>query len=499
MSSSPHLANQPAAPKNLTGQVNESPVHDGTRISQAKLVRTFRPGCSSKTPEKELKSQEPLKNDEGCDLQVPPVSGGFTAASSASSAKAAVYLESVKPTPLPIPSGGSPLHKMYDPANMEDPAGKELVKLFSELKTKDLKLSQFLQKNPEFFPPPPQKCTFKIRLFYIYTLIIIGLTIFFVVDPKMATKAAKDLVYLIKLTAKLHWAWRTLLYSALICLHQLFGVPLQTVTVALICFATKQFLYGYIVVVTNCFLCSLLVFFLVRRPIKNYIERSFRDNSFVQVIRAEAGLAPVKVSFLFRFMYLPGMYKNLGLSLSTINFATFIVPAVIEICLSNTINCMVGVMLREGFTNVSPESGDARDKSARERKIVIYFSYIMSGLQVICIIIAVLVTMMKMKKIRYLQKLLEIKLEREKRISQGYIFDFEAQKVAPPQEMEKDSEAMFSPEKTPMLQQIEEHQVQVFKPLDLDQSVVSVSQESPRVPDHEAHDQSSIAGILDGS
>src|SRR3990167_910792 len=349
------------------------------------------------------------------------------------------------------------------------------------LKPRDQKLSEFLQKNPAFFPPPQKKCTFRIRLFYIYTLIIIGLTIFFAVSPTTATKTAKSLVHFIKMTDKIEEPWKFLLFSAMIISHQLFGVPLQTVTVALICFATKKFLYGYIVVCVTCVLCSMLIFYLVRRPLKNCIERNYRDNSFVQVIRAEAGLAPVKVSFLFRFMYLPGLYKNLGLSLSTINFATFIVPAVIEICLSNTINCMVGVMMREGVD----QSVGQVEKKSKMTKMVTYFSYIMSGLQVVCIIIALLVTMTKMKKIRYLQRLLEIKLEREKRIAQGYIFDFESDKKEDHEMVNKIEEQLMSPGQVPLSEEPMTHQVQVFKPMIEDHSVESISHRSHRVSDHE--------------
>jgi hypothetical protein len=357
-----------------------------------------------------------------------------------------------------------------------------VTKSSSRLSAKDIKLSEFLQKNPDFFPPPQQKCTFKIRIFYIYTLLIIGVSLFFVVDPATATKTAKDMVRLIKLTDKFQEPWKFMLFSLLISLHQLFGVPLQTVTVALICFATKKFLYGYIVVCTNCIGCALLLFYMVRHPLKNFIEKNYRDNSFVQVIRAEACIAPLKVSFLFRFMYLPGMYKNLGLALSTINLTTYMVPAVIEICMSNTIYCMIGVMLREGFTKIAAE--DPGQKQETQRKVVMYFSYILSGLQVICIIIALVITMMKMKKIRYLQKLLDIRLSRENMIEQGYIFDFETQKI-PAAEMAKQDESGVSPEKTPVREPVRQPIIQVFRSPHREQSVVSINEVSNNIPDHQ--------------
>ena len=149
---------------------------------------------------------------------------------------------------------------------------------------------------------------------------------------------------------------------------------------------------------------------------------------------------------------------------------------------------MVGVMLREGFTSVSPETSP-EDKKAAQKRAVIYFSYIMSGLQVVCIIIALLVTMTKMKKIRYLQRLLQIEAERRDRQAEGYIFDFESDKKEDHEMVNKIEEQLMSPGQVPLSQDLKSHSVEVFKSIFKEHSVESISPRSHRVSDHEVQDR----------
>ena len=110
----------------------------------------------------------------------------------------------------------------------------------------------------------------------------------------------------------------------------------------LITYATRSFLYGYILTIFVNSTSSALVYFLCNKCCLSYLEKKYHDNVLVMIIRKEALAKPVKVSFLFRFMNIPGLYKNLGLILAkTVPFIWYIIPTIIESIISNAFICML--------------------------------------------------------------------------------------------------------------------------------------------------------------
>ena len=110
----------------------------------------------------------------------------------------------------------------------------------------------------------------------------------------------------------------------------------------LITYATKSFVYGYILTVFVNSSSSALVYLLCNKCCLAYIEKKYRDNIFAMVIRNEAKDHPIRVSFLFRFMNIPGLYKNLGLIMAkTVPFTWYIIPSIIESFVSNSFICIL--------------------------------------------------------------------------------------------------------------------------------------------------------------
>lgn len=296
-----------------------------------------------------------------------------------------------------------------------------------KMNLKDIKLTKFIEDNPDIFPPiKPERCM-KFSPFYLYTLIIFGATIFFLVSPKNAMKVTKYMIEFITSARKLQEPLRTFIFAAILYSHQLLGIPLQIVSIGLICFVMKSFFYGYVLTIIVNLTSSCLVFCFVRFFCAKRVEEKFKDNAFIQVIKAEAAINPWKVSFLFRFMNLPGLYKNLGLALAKLNITIFFIPAILEVMISNVIVCMAGVAMESGVNAMTPNNSK---KKTNLEIFITYFSFVMAALQIICICIGAIITAFKIKKIRYLQRMISIRKSREiMEQNPGYIHDFETMDI----------------------------------------------------------------------
>lgn len=289
-----------------------------------------------------------------------------------------------------------------------------------KLTLKDMKLSVYLQKNPECFQRSQKKCNFRFSILYVYTILIIAATILFLASPATAKLATKWMISVVENAARIKEPGRAAMYCGILFAHQLLGLPLQTVSIALICFATN-FLYGYSIVVSVNIVSSVIVFVVVRYCLKNFVSKRFKDNVVVQLIVAEAALNPIKVSVIFRFMYIPSLYKNLGLSLSKVSPMTFFIPALIEDLVSNCLLCLAGTALNSGMDALDP----TKSGKGKTGQIILYFTYTMSGIQIVCIAFAIIFTILKLKKIRKLQRMLQILKDREDREKVGYVHDLE--------------------------------------------------------------------------
>ena len=307
----------------------------------------------------------------------------------------------------------TPLRRDSSTGSIQD---SEVPPLKNELSLKDMKLSEYLKKNPEMFPLN-KGCKYRFKMIHLYVFIIVFFTVFFICSPKSAKKATAYLSMIITSTSEVPEPGRSLMYSLLLFIHQIFAVPLQTVSIGLICFATSSFLYGYIMVIIVNLSSAIILFLAVRKTCSKYINEKFKDNAFVQVIKAESAIYPKKMSMLFRFMNIPGFYKNIALSLSSISFWTYLFPAILEIILSNVLICFTGYALKTGAKSVTYKS-----KKPPEKALLI-FSYIMAAIQIGSFILAALITLTKIRKIRYLQKMIAIEKEKDKRKDKGYIHD----------------------------------------------------------------------------
>jgi hypothetical protein len=285
-----------------------------------------------------------------------------------------------------------------------------------KLSLRDMKLSEYLKRNPEQFPAT-RGCKCRCKLFYFYLLMILGLGILFICSPKYASKATRAISIAISYTAKAPEPAKSMMYSLVLSAHQLLGIPLQTVSIAMICFATQSFLYGYVLVVAVNLSSCLLIFISVRRLCRKCLGNRFKENTFVQVIKAESALYPVKMSLLFRFMNIPGLYKNISLSLSDISFPVYFLPAILEAVLSNVLICFTGYAMKRGKDSVSFA------KKRTGEKAILIFSYSMVFLQIATVVFAAVVTVAKIRKISYLKRMIEIEKERDERATKGYVHD----------------------------------------------------------------------------
>lgn len=217
---------------------------------------------------------------------------------------------------------------------------------------------------------------------------------------------------------------KTLTYALVLYSHQLLGVPLQMVSVMLITYANKSFVYGYLLTVFVNSSSSAFVYFICKKFFMSYIEKKYSENIFALVIRTEAATHPIRVSFLFRFMNIPGLYKNLGLILAkTVPFTWYIVPTLLESFLSNAFVCVLATAMQHGLDAINPKSISQKNSKT---KLVFYLTYLLLGLQLVCILVGVLITVFKFKKIRRIKRLKEAEKWRLDKKEEGYVHDIES-------------------------------------------------------------------------
>ena len=288
---------------------------------------------------------------------------------------------------------------------------------------KDMKLSIFnklndLNKNTEVNKP----CC-KFSFFYVYTIFILGVTLLVAISPKTANIVVETIVKFCVLTATVPEPLRSFVYLAIFYMHQFLGIPLQTVSVMLVTFSLKQFWHGYLLVCIANISSSAVFYLLFKKCLRKYMEKKYKDNIFVSIIKEESAKNPIKVSFLFRFMNIPGLYKNVGLGISEyISFFWFIIPSAIEAAISNGFICFLGSVMTHGLEVLNPKGIASK---AKHTKVLFSVSYGLLAVQFLCIGMGVIVTLLKIRKIRRIKILQKTMKWRTDMCEKGYVHDID--------------------------------------------------------------------------
>ena len=286
----------------------------------------------------------------------------------------------------------------------------------------DLKLSTFYEINKDvYLKKPKTSCKCKFSWFYVYSVLILGVTIFVSVSPKVAEIAVSAILRFCSRVGNLPTPVPSIIFLLIIYSHQFLGIPLQTASVMLITFSVKSFLHGYLLAVIANVSSSLVMYLLFKKWIRKRTEKSHKDNIIVTIIREESAKHPIRVSFIFRFMNIPALYKNVGLGLSPhIHLFWFIIPSLIEACLSNAFICFLGSVMEHGLDAINPKS--IKNKSSNARALFIA-TYALLALQVLCIVAGVAMMMAKLKAIRDLRSKMAVDKWRESVKAKGYVHD----------------------------------------------------------------------------
>lgn len=291
---------------------------------------------------------------------------------------------------------------------------------------KNMKLSTFNQLNNLNEGAPKKKSKCKFSFFYVYTALILGLTLMVSISPSTAAYIVEEIVKFCKLTATVPEPARSLVYLGVFYCHQFLGIPLQTVSVMLVTFSLRKFWHGYLLACIANVTSSAIFFVLFKKCLRKAMEKRHKDNMFVNIIKEESQKHPIRVSFVFRFMNIPGLYKNIGLGISEhISFFWFIIPALVEAIISNAFICFLGSVMEHGIDVLDPKTIASK---ASHTKILFSVSYVLLAVQFLCIGVGVLFMLLKIKKMRQLKTDMKIKKWRENMADKGYIHDFEAKK-----------------------------------------------------------------------
>mgnify|MGYP006987672405 CR=1 FL=1 len=286
----------------------------------------------------------------------------------------------------------------------------------------DIKLSKYYANNKHNHPTP-QKCNFKLEPFYLYTILIFAATIILIISPKLGIVFIKGIIKFTANISTIPEPGRSFMFAGLLYMHQFLAIPLQSVTVMLVTFCTRSFFYGFILTTLINISSSLLVYFLGRKCCYRWLHSKYKENIFVLVIRDEASRNPIKVAFMFRFMNIPGLYKNIGLILSdAINFKWYILPAIMESCISTAFLCILGNVMTHGLDVLDPK---AIGNKKKELKAVFILSYFFMGVQILCIFIGIIISVFKYKKMQRVKREVERRRCRESVKTKGYIHDVE--------------------------------------------------------------------------
>ena len=286
----------------------------------------------------------------------------------------------------------------------------------------DIKLSKYYANNKQNHPTP-QKCNFKLEPFYLYTILIFAATIILIISPKLGIVFIKGIIKFTANISTIPEPGRSFMFAGLLYMHQFLAIPLQSVTVMLVTFCTRSFFYGFILTTLINISSSLLVYFLGRKCCYRWLHSKYKENIFVLVIRDEASRNPIKVAFMFRFMNIPGLYKNIGLILSdAINFKWYILPAIMESCISTAFLCILGNVMTHGLDVLDPK---AIGNKKKELKTVFILSYFFMGVQILCIFIGIIISVFKYKKMQRVKREVERRRWRESVKTKGYIHDVE--------------------------------------------------------------------------
>lgn len=285
----------------------------------------------------------------------------------------------------------------------------------------DMKLSTFNQMNKINDGQDVKKPKCKFSFFYVYTVFILAITLLVSISPKTAKVVVEQVIKFCRVTAKLPEPLRSLLYLLIFYLHQFLGIPLQTVSVMLVTFSLQEFWHGYLLACIANVSSSAAFYMLFKRCLRKYMEQKYKDNIFVTVIKEESAKHPIRVSFIFRFMNIPGLYKNIGLGISEhINFLWFIIPSVIEAAISNAFICFLGSVMNHGLEVLDPKGIASK---AHNTKILFAVSYSLLAVQFLCIGAGLAITAIKIKKIRQLKREQERAKWRQDMAQKGYVHD----------------------------------------------------------------------------
>lgn len=314
--------------------------------------------------------------------------------------------------------------EMHDEENIEDNLDGKLSNPTETGRLADLKLSKFYEKNKDLhLKKVKPSCKCKFSWFYVYTAFILAITIFVSVSPKAAAVAVKSILTFCKKVGKLPTPAPSIIFLIILYGHQFLGIPLQTASVMLITFSLHSFLHGFILAITANISSSLIMYILFQRCLRKRAEKNHKDNILVIVIKEESAKHPIRVSFIFRFMYIPALYKNVGLGLSpNIGMFWFLFPALFEAAISNAFICFLGSVMNHGLDVLNPAS---ISKKSSHAKALFIISYALMGLQIICVVAGVCMMLSKLKKISEFKKKIAIEKWREGVKLKGYIHDLE--------------------------------------------------------------------------
>lgn len=286
---------------------------------------------------------------------------------------------------------------------------------------KDIKLSVFNQRNNLNKEPDGNKKRCRFSFFIVYTAFILGITLMVSISPKTAKIIVEAIVKFCRKTAQLPEPLRSLVYMGILYLHQFTGLPLQTVSAMLITFSLQEFWHGYLLSLIVNISTGLIFYLLFKKCLRKRMETKYKDNLLVLVIKEEAAAHPIRVSFFFRFMNIPGLYKNVGLGLSEkISFLWYSIPMVLETIISSGVVCFLGAAMEEGLDVLNPKA--VAEKNRRTR-IIFAVSYALLAVQVICIGLGLLLLILKAKKLRQLKREVEFRKWREQNDPKGYVHD----------------------------------------------------------------------------
>lgn len=121
-------------------------------------------------------------------------------------------------------------------------------------------------------------------------------------------------------------------------------------------FALRNYFHAMFLLFLWITISSFVTFYSIKWYFSKCLHSKYKDEVLYRVVMEEAAKKPHKVSFMFRFMFVPATFKNCLLALSGVNFPTYLLWYALWTLVFGSLYIGIGINLEymEEYVNPKP-------------------------------------------------------------------------------------------------------------------------------------------------